>query len=150
MGIFDVGSAYTFSTIAPQILGARVDNAKIQAILTYDAASLFVSRLNREPQLAVYANANLEQLHQAILPLLPSGTPTVLRAYSFILYTKEGGAQGIVALEWLDQASIQRVQAIEITAIVRNVTIEDVIKIRQLLNSAGYNAIDITVNATTQ
>jgi hypothetical protein len=138
-----IGATYRFSTLASAFLGATIERARIDAVLSYSAASTMV-KIRPTSASTVYSTMNLEQLHHAIFPLLPAGTPELLNDYSFVLYTKPDRTQNIIALPWIDELSVQLVVSLNLNVRINNVILNDVEIVRQGLIALGYNSIEIT------
>lgn len=120
--ILEEGSVYNFSTRAPGILGSRFTHAKLEATTTYVLARKF---------------ENIDLKYRQIFPLLPAGTPDSLKSSVFYIFTLPTGATAVLADQWIDMTSVERVDAIEFTVTFRNSSISKANRVRDILNAMG-------------
>ena len=124
----NIGSIYTFDTLAPSILGVMIKNAKLISIMDYDSAI-------KEDEIGIkYRN---------ILPLLPTGTPISPETSLYYKFKSEIGEHIILSERWIDPTSIIEVTAIRLKVTVENAKPDDIDRIRRILSSAGYTAFNI-------
>ena len=126
---FNVGSSYTFNTVAPGILGVIVINAKLIGVIDYDTA-------------ITYSPVNV--MFRQIYPLLPAGTPNNPTTTSYYRFLTTSGAYLVLAGVWIDQNTVVLVDNININVTVPNASIGDMVTLRNLLNSSGYTGFTIT------
>ena len=126
---FQIGFNYTFNTRAPAILGVLLKNVKVLGIVDYDIANTFI---------------NVEAMAVAVQPLLPAGTPSNPKTYQFIIFQSENGSKTVLAMQWVDTATIVTVSGITITAIINNADSADLVKIRDVLVAMGYTNLNLT------
>lgn len=130
MANLQIGGTYNFETLAPAILGDKIKNAKLTAIVNYTMANKLF---------------NPSSQHANIYPHLPPGTARDHTKYSYYVFTSQNGEDRVYALEWLNQNTIELVSGSTIRATIYNTTAQDLTNIRQLLASAGYTSISIDV-----
>lgn len=128
---YQIGTLYNFTTLAPSILGAQLQNAKLLSIMQYDMAKLF---------------ANIDQQAQIILPLLPSGTPTDPTSYTYLMFQSSTGENVLLANVWINEASIVVATPTTIQVVITGVTLSDVTVVRDILNQMGYTQLTITTS----
>lgn len=127
---FSVGNTYSFNTLAPSLLGATFVNAKVIGIIGYDLAVTFT-------------NVDLKQ--RAIYPLLPQGTVSDPKKYNYILFQTQSNINVVLALEWIDQNTIESVDLSTLEITVPNVSYSDSNKIREMLSLLGFSNFTIQV-----
>lgn len=86
----NIKTAYRLAFRAPAILGAGFDNATVQALLDYESAVQL---------------SDVDGLHAAVLPDLPSGTPADASALTYAKL-KIGSDVRVIALDWLASAPV--------------------------------------------
>lgn len=124
---FTVGAHYTFDTIAPAILGARIKNAKVQAVVNFDFAN-------------TVGNMTLE--HHRMRAYMPAGSafddPS---AFSYLIVQTETGSRMAIAYPWIKEATIAKITTTAATITVIGVDASDLVKIRNVLALAGYSNV---------
>lgn len=118
-----LGTTYTFNTLAPSILGAIIQNAKLISILDYDSAKH-------------YDTVDLK--YRAIYPLLPAGTPDRPEHTIYYRFISESGEPIILAESWIDEASVEAVEFVTIQVLLQQANLSEVTRIRNALNALGY------------
>ena len=125
-----VGGTYNFETLAPAILGDKIKNAKLTAIVNYSTANKLFSPNSQ---------------HANIYPHLPAGTPRDHTKYLYYVFETQNEETRVFAREWLNQNTVELVTGNTIRVSLYNVTLQDQTKIRQLLVSGGYSSLSIDV-----
>jgi hypothetical protein len=125
---YQIGTAYNFNTLAPAILGATFNNAKLLSIMDFNTAMKFT---------------NIAQQAQIVYPVLPAGTPTDPSSYVYLLFQTSTGATVVLANVWINESTIVVSTTATITVVVTNVTTADVSVIRNMLLNAGYTSLNI-------
>lgn len=125
---FNLKSVYSFNTLAPSVLGASFKNAKVLGIIDYDIAATII---------------NVELMHRSIYPLLPQGTPDRPHSYTYLLLLTESNVKTVVAYEWIDPASIELVESVNIVVTIPNVKASDANVIRDSLTLCGFTGFTI-------
>lgn len=123
MANLEIGKVVSFSTLAAAHLGAIVKNAKLLSIMDYDTAML-------------YEAVNVK--HRAILPVLPTGTPSDPAAAIYYRFLSESGAKIVLSQYWINMATIELVNAISFRATVNNASFQDIGRVRDALAALGY------------
>ncbi len=118
-----LGKVYTFNTLAPGILGIIVKNAKLLGIIDYDAA---------------IAYDTIDLKFRTIYPLLPAGTPNQPRACAYYRFLSESGEKIVLADQWIDESTVEIIDHITFMVTFSGASIEDMSRVRDLLNAAGY------------
>lgn len=131
---FKLNTAYSFNTHAPALLGSRLNNATVLAVMDYTLASQFI-----QP----------EASHANVFPMLPAGTLDNPKSFSYILLRTESGERTVLAYPWIDESSIAEVTSQSLTVTIQNASAEDATKIRTALVLAGFPNVTITVTQQT-
>lgn len=126
---FNVGSVYSFNTMAPAILTGSYRNVKILGILDYSMAWSYI---------------NIDIMQKSVYPLLPVGTPDNPRDYLYVLFMTEGNVKTVLAIPWIDVNSIVETKSVDLYIQIRKANLEDIVKIRDTLRLIGYS--DMTIN----
>lgn len=114
---------YSFNTYAPAILGTRIRNAKLLAILDYDVASN-------------YTTPNIS--HANIFPYLPVGTVDNPEAYTYLLFQTDEKTKIVFANTWIQESTITEQTNSKLTIVIENISTGDETKIRDLLLLSGF------------
>lgn len=130
MAELTIGGIYNFETLAPAILGDKIKNAKLTAIVNFSTAQKLFNPTSQQ--------AN-------IYPHLPVGTPRDHTKYVYYNFTTENGEDRVLAREWINLSTIQLVTGNTLKVSIYNVTAQDQTNIRQLLIGAGFTSISIDV-----
>ena len=126
---FTIGNLYSFNTKAPAILGARIANARLEAVLDYNLARSY---------------DNIDLKYRQIYPVLPAGTPDNVRTCQYYVFKSESGQRIVMADQWIDATTLQEVTDVTIYVEVRKCSIEDVTRVRDALHSLGM--ADFTID----
>lgn len=126
-----IGNRYSFTTMAPSILGQDYSDMTLLAIGGYALAS----RLE-----------NVDVILNNIYPYLGSNAPSDATKDEYYVFTTAAGGTKVFGSTWINQATIDVTGSQSITVVVDNVSASDVSKIRELLASAGYNAITTRIS----
>lgn len=118
----DIGKTYTFNTRAPAILGTTVKNAKLLLQCDYDSATAF---------------ENIDLRFRTIYPALPPGTPDNPAACKYYRFLSESGEKIVLADQWIDESSVEVVEHINFQATFTDGSLEDMVRVRDALNSLG-------------
>jgi len=126
---FQLNKTYDLNTLAPAVLGASLKNLKFAGSVTYEIASQYI---------------NIPQLHAAIFPVLPIGTPGDYTSYEYHIF-KENNKRIVLADLWIDHPSIVLRSNVVINVSINAASSADVISIRDMLILGGYRDITMTV-----
>ena len=122
MDKLEQGRVYNLYTKAPGILGGRLENASLGAIMTYDYARTM---------------DNIDLLYRQVYPTLPAGTPDNVRSCTYYVFKLPSGGTKVLADQWIDMSSVELVDGIEYTVTFRNKSISHASRLRDILNSMG-------------
>jgi hypothetical protein len=129
---FQVGSNYSFTTLAPGVLGAGYQNAEVLGIVGYEIALTITDVVN---------------LQRMVAPLLPAGSPLSYQDYQYVIFSVNNNASKLVLAEpWINTSSITINGGQVITAVVQNVTLSDVQIIQKELTALGYTNFSLTIS----
>lgn len=120
---FELGKIYTFNTNAPAILGTSIKNAKLSAILDYDSARRYDEVLFK---------------YRTIYPLLPTGTIDQPESCIYYKFKAENGSDIILADQWINESTVELVDAIGLRITITDISITDISRIRDVLLALGY------------
>lgn len=127
--MFNIGKTYTFNTNAPALLGGSLENAKLLGIMDYNMAR---------------QHDNIDLKYRSIFPSLPPGTADKSKSTIYYLFQSESGEKVVFAHEWIDHESVVVVEHITIQVLITDASIEDMGRIRNMLNAYGYSKYNIT------
>jgi hypothetical protein len=119
----NISSIYSFNTKAAALLGTSIKNAKFIGKFDFNTAMLY---------------ENIVLKYRKILPLLPQGTPDNPESCIYYLFQSESGDKIIFADQWIDESTLEVVELITIQMVLPNASLQDIPRIRDLLNAAGY------------
>lgn len=123
-----IGSTYNVTLHAPAILTSGFSNATVRAILDYETAAQHV---------------DVAAIHAAVLPELPSGTPTDPALLEYVKFKTSSGATTIVAMQWMS-AQPTLVQATNLRIEVFGQSLSDIPRIQAILKGNGIDNFTIT------
>lgn len=127
---FELGKVYTFNTLAPALLGATIDNAKLISILDYETATNSQNFLKN-----TYSN---------ILPNLPDGTPSDPNLSDYYVFKRQSGDKIVLSQYWIDIETIEEIELINIKVDITDVSSSKIELVRNLLLAAGITTFNIT------
>ncbi len=81
-----IGSVYNFITLAPAVLGAEYNNAKVLGFLDFESANAIVDCV---------------PLHAACYPRLPNSTPVNAQDLTYIKIKTSSGEKRVLATVWI-------------------------------------------------
>lgn len=119
-----IGTTYTFNTLAPSILGAIIQQAKLVSILDYETAKHYDT---------------IDLKYRSIYPLLPAGTPDQPDSTIYYRFISQSGEVIIIAEQWIDESSIETIEFVNIQVLFQQASLSDVQRIRNALNALGYS-----------
>lgn len=125
--MLNINSTYTFETLVPAILGAKIRNAKLIAVLDYSTVSAFM---------------NPHSQHSVVYPHLPPNTPRDLTKYIYYLFRTVNNEQVVLANVWINESTITEINTNTIKIEVFNVGADDLTRINKLLMSAGFDSFN--------
>ena len=126
---FSIDKIYTFNTNSPTHLGSKVERARFKGEVKASVARRFVA---------------IDQQYKAILPTLPAGTPLSPDDTTFYIFDGQNGKEIILSSVWINEASIELIEHVTITAVLVNAQICDVEKVRIALSAAGLTDFTVT------
>lgn len=115
-----IGSVYSFNTRAPSVLGSRVEQVKLKAVLSAEVARQFDA---------------IDQKYAQVLPQLPSGTPTSPNDTQFYLFEAANGSSVAFSEVWIQESTIEEIELVTITVTVPRATLSDVSRVRVAMSS---------------
>lgn len=125
-----LNKVYTFSTLAPSVLGATFSNVKVEGIVTYSEA---------------IKNIPVDSMHANIYPLLPAGTPANYKDYIFVVIRSAANIKTTLAYPWIDEQSVRLVTKTSLQYNIVDAGEEDKVKIDKFLKSLGYTTFTSVV-----
>lgn len=134
--LFNTQGVYSFQTLSPAILGARLENAKCEAELTYDACMAM--------------GFNVGSTYRTIYPSLPNGTPDIPKLLRYYLFTTQAKTDGsaaagrvIICEQWVDTSTIELIEFVNFTIRFERQKPSDIQRISSILRGAGYTGFQI-------
>ncbi len=131
MGDFTVGNTYSFTTLAPGVLGASYTNAKVIGIVNYSVA---------------VSITNVDYLQKVVYPLLPAGSPSNYEDYNYIIFSTSNNSKLVLAEAWINQNSINLVTGTQIDISIFNTSLSQVSALQKQLSAMGFNDFTITTS----
>jgi len=131
---YQVGTVYSFSVYAANVLGTDFQNVTVEAILNADIAQ----RLGLD----------IQALQALIYPYVPS-MPTDPTQFNYIQVLTAAGNLTILGMPWIDETTITVVSGQTITAVIPNVTAADMSIVQAALSMQGYENIQLTLSNPT-
>lgn len=125
--MLNLNTTYSFETLVPAMLGAKIKNAKLIAVLDYSTVSAFI---------------NPHSQHSIIYPHLPPNTPRDLTKYIYYLFRTENNETAVFANVWINESTIKEINTNSIKIEVFNVGADDLTRINKLLMSAGFDSFN--------
>lgn len=122
--LFKVNHRYNFTTYAPSVFGDSFKLSKVIGIVSYETAR---------------QHSNIDVLQRQVYPLLPVGTPDRVKEYNYVMFESSAGIEYVLAYPWIIEGSIEEVSAVDLAVDVYDVDSSAMGKIRDVLNSMGYN-----------
>jgi hypothetical protein len=128
--MFEIGKTYNFVTIDPVTLNGSYTNVKAIANLNFDIAVKF-------SDVVTIRNKIMQTTGKSLLDP---------RLATYTMFETQDGEKVVLANDWIDLNSVIEVDAIDMKVYIKNVTTDDLVKIKNILTALGYK-IDIeTVN----
>jgi hypothetical protein len=126
---FEVGTTYSFDTLAPGILGASFKNVRLLGKNRYEVARVF---------------GRIDQMHRQVYPELPPGIPDDPKEYLYLLFIDSQGAKILLGEPWIDASSVVTSGALTLTITVPNANSQDITTISRSLTLMGYQGFSVT------
>lgn len=131
--MFELKKLYNFTTYAPAILGGDFTQARVVALLDYDSALKY---------------ANVDLLQRQVYSKLPVGTVDEVSSYTFVLVERSDGTRVVLAYPWIIPESVVEVKTVSLSVTIYNADDTDMARIRDVLNTMGYQ-FNIVMNTAT-
>lgn len=130
MAEFALNNVFSFETHAPALLGAKIKNATLKAMVDYSTATKFFNPNSQHANLYTY---------------LPIGSPRDHTKYTYLIFETENGETKIFAKEWINLNTVELVVGNTTRVTIYNTSSSDSKKIRDLLMAAGYSSFSVDV-----
>ena len=126
----ELRKTYKFDTIAPEILSGTYSSMTVVSIMNAEEA------------------VKKQEIHRdnTAIRNIVNGLPADINDYTFILFANQYGEKSILALEYINQNSIELVTNVDINVRIRNVTTGDLGNISARLKELGYVDFDISLS----
>lgn len=125
---FQIKKTYDFKTLAPGILNSDYKSQKVIAIFTSVEAVKYI---------------DIQTLHANVSKVVPS-LPSSVNDLTYILFENTSQEKTVLALEYIDQDTINEVVTYNIRIDVKGANSNDLALLRKYLLELGYTNIDIT------
>lgn len=125
---FQLNKTYNFNTLAPGILNQYYKVQKVIAIFNSKEA---------------VKHRDIQTLHSNVSKVV-TNLPANVSNLTYILFENDTGDQQVLALEYIDQNSIQEVTTFNIRVDIKNANTNDLALIRKYLMELGYTNLEIT------
>lgn len=125
---FTLNSAFSFETLAPSLLTAKIKNATLTAIMNYQKAT---------------QHFNPNAVHANVYPNLPAGVSRDLTKYTYFEFETENGERLYLAKEWINMNTVVLVTGTTTRITIYNTNINDTQKLQNYLKAAGYDSFSV-------
>lgn len=126
----DIGKTVAFDVYPTATLGTTFDRVKLVAILDYEAANQYI---------------NVPVLAANVYATLPAGTLKDFTKYLFLKVILPDGKTTAVAVQWIDMTTYRIFDSINIDFTIENASGADVERIRKILASNGFTAVNFNI-----
>lgn len=130
--LFQPGATYTFETLAPAILGSKIERAVCEGVFTYRMA-------------LISGFPGVGDRYRQIYPTLPAGTPDIPESLRYYVFSANSGGRVIVCEQWVNEDTVELIDYIDIAIRLTRKSPSDAARISQLLRGAGYADATVTV-----
>lgn len=128
--LFQTGAVYSFETLAPAILSAKLERVRCEGNITY--------------QRAVASGHNVGDTYRDVYRSLPAGTPDTPQTLRYYLFTTQSGMEVPMCEQWINLNTIELIEYINIFVTIANRSPGDLAKLAQLLRGGGFPEASIT------
>lgn len=123
------GSKYTFSTIAPAILGHNFSNMVLEGVFSYRVAA---------------KSYPVDTMAAAVSAYLPDGISRDQTTYTYYTFRSEDTNTDLtIASEWIKQDSIQESLDTYLDMRIHGASQKDVAVIKNILGLAGFSTVSL-------
>lgn len=126
------GKIVSFQVYPSAILTDTFTDVKFLGNVQYEAASGYISPAT---------------MHANVYPTLPEGTPNDYRAYTYALIRKQDGKITAIGTPWIKEDTITIAGSVELYVTIRNKSVTDIPRIRQILTSNNIVDIDVGIKS---
>lgn len=129
---FEIKKTYNFNfnNKLTHILGDKLKNMKVKAILTSDQAIKL---------------SDIATTHAQVRLLDTDNIPENLSDMTFIMFETIDSETVVYAQEYINMSSLEEVSSVNLRVNVRNVSSSDATLIKSTLSELGYNNFDVIV-----
>lgn len=127
-----IGMVLSFQLYPSAILTDDFTDVKLIGLVNHEAASVYMSPA---------------QKHATVYPTLPIGTPNDYRLYEYAIIRKQDGKMTAVGVPWIKADTVTVSQTVELLITVRNKSIDDIPRLRQILTQNRFTDIDVDVKS---
>jgi hypothetical protein len=124
----EINKVYNFTTLAPSRLGSVYNEMRVKSIMSATEAMKY---------------RDIHTLHNNLIPVI-SNIPVNTGDCTFVLFENTDNEKVVLAIEYLDPASIILVTSVNIRIEITDATSEDISLINMRLKELGYTNFDIT------
>lgn len=129
---FKIHGIYSFDTYAPDILGTRIANVKVLAIM--------------DSQTAIKEGVDVLGLHERIRSYLPVGYLDDPLEMTYLKVKNTLGEETVFAIDWINIATLVENTSSKIKVTLNGVGYDDIAVIRKALSLTGYSDFKITLS----
>lgn len=127
-----IGKIIGFQVYPSAILTDDFTDVKLIGIATHEGVSSWISPA---------------RMHANVYPTLPDGVPNDYRAYEYAIIRKQDDTVTALGLPWIKEDTVTVSDSVEIVVTIRDKSITDIPRLRQILTSNNFNNIDVAVKA---
>ena len=132
-GLFEPNGVYTFETLAPAILGTKIERATCEGGMNYDLAM-------------ASGYDNVGEKYRQIYPMLPAGTPDIPKALTYYSFLTNAGGRVLICEQWVSKDTIELISFLNIQIELKRKTPAELTRLQQVIRGAGFPDAVFTVN----
>lgn len=127
---FNVGNTYSFSTLAPAILGETYSTVQLVGEMDFKRAM---------------KEQDVQAKHRQIFPLLPPGTPDDPRQYTYLVFRDLQDRETVLGYPWIDQNTIVVATSQTLNLTIPNMTQQQAQNVSDALRLMGIRTFTLTL-----
>lgn len=127
----DIGKTVAFDVYPTSTLGTVFSRVKLVAILDYEAANQYI---------------NVPVISANVHATLPAGTIKDYTKYLFLKVVLPDGTVTAVAVQWINMSTYRIYDSVSINFTIDNASGADVERVRKILASNGYTAVNFNID----
>lgn len=127
---YKIGNVYSFTTIAPDILGKDYTDMTLVAVSNFDIVT----------KLGFDASTKHKQVYSMNEYADTYKTPD---SYEYLIFETKNGDQVIMGMPWIIESTIDELYGIDVYITFNDISLDDLNVILSQINNLGYGGIEI-------